>query len=308
MIRSLLIVLISCSTVFGAAPPNVISALEQELQSLINGPGDVWAYSGASGGGYVFKFEMDVLGDDGEPETFLNFSIRPNTWHVISAADGHLIGEVVFPGFNFMYSRQDDSRFAILRAYKTDGYAQEPFAPFTQYILKQNITRQGVDATTKKVESATDELEYQILLDGKESERIQWANPNLQSATLEQWLLDHTFAWNEVNENDLRQRNGYYVFEQDEGTERVDTETFTVQQALALVKKRMASGLKQTNSPIFEPLPSTNVTNAEKVPNVPQTQANRKKLPSKVLLFALALSVLALVCYLMVTRARRRRG
>jgi len=216
---------------------SVYGPLEGELKALVDGAGDVWAYSG--NGGYAFKFEKDVSGGP-EEELFVNFSLRPNVWHVFSAGDNKtLLGQVEFPSFDFIHSKKEHGQTRILRSYSADSYAAPPFEPFGKYVLEQVITESGVDSKVRKVGVEATEREFNDLRLGTESTSVKWANPALQAVMLKDLLLQPNEKWFDFDPDKAQVRNGYYRLPGDEPRISAFEGTFTPRVALKALNQSL---------------------------------------------------------------------
>ncbi|RYD82244.1 MAG: hypothetical protein EOP84_09700 [Verrucomicrobiaceae bacterium] len=215
---------------------SVYGTLESELEALIDGAGDVWAYSG--NGGYVFKFEKDVSGGP-EPELFVNFSLRPEVWHVFTGGDNKVpIGKIMFPSFDFKQSAKENGRTRILRAYSADSYASPPFEPFGNYILEEIITESGIASKIRKVGVDATVVEFNDLRREAGSETISWAKPSVQAITLRDLLLEPDANWSDFDPDETQVRNGYYRLPRDEAQISALESTFTPKVALEALNQK----------------------------------------------------------------------
>jgi hypothetical protein len=165
-----------------AVDRGVYEVLKNELKTLVDGAGDVWAYSG--NGGYVFKFEKDVSGG-AEKELFVNFSVRPDVWYIYTGGDERrLIGDIMFPSFDFIHIAKENGITRILRSYSADGYATHPFEPFGKYVLERVISDTGIESKIRKVGLDATESEFNDLRLGTQSAIITWAKPAVQVIAL----------------------------------------------------------------------------------------------------------------------------
>lgn len=216
---------------------SVYATLENELETLVDGAGDVWAYSG--NGGYVFKFEKDVVGGP-EKELFVNFSVRPNVWHIFTGGDNRaLIGEIMFPSFDFKHSKKEGGQTRVLRSYRADSYAEPPFEPFGNYVLEKHITDNGIESKVRKVGVDATENEFNELRSETESETISWAKPAVQAIALKDLLFEPDASWFEFNPDEAQVRNGYYRLPGDEARTSVFESTFTPKVALEALNQKL---------------------------------------------------------------------
>lgn len=186
-----------------------LTFLKRELSPLVDGPGDVWAYSGK--GGFIFLFEKDVLGDR-RKEMFVNFSIRPDVWYVFTGEDGKkFLGEVVFPSLNFIFSRGEGTA-TIVSSYSADSYAEPPFDRFGKYVVEQIISETGVKKGYRKVGRDVSEDEFRMIAGGdvQGSEKYQWANPEIRAVTVFDFLTRSKPDWFKVDIDAVKIRNDYY--------------------------------------------------------------------------------------------------
>ncbi|MDK3160317.1 hypothetical protein QPK87_27715 [Kamptonema cortianum] len=221
---------------------SVYVTLEKELETLVDGAGDVWAYSG--NGGYAFKFEKDVSGGP-EKELFVNFSIRPNVWHVFAGESNTLLGEVEFASFDFMHATKEGGQTRVLRSYSADSYAEPPFEPFGNYVLEQTITESGIESKVRKVGVDATESEFSELRLGTESEKINWAKPAVQAIALKDLLIEPDASWFEFDPDEAQVRNGYYRLPGDEARISGFESTFTPKVALKALNQKL--GVSQPN-------------------------------------------------------------
>lgn len=216
---------------------SVYATLENELETLVDGAGDVWAYSG--NGGYVFKFEKDVVGGP-EKELFVNFSVRPNVWHIFTSGDKRaLIGEIMFPSFDFIHSKKEGGQTRKLRSYRADSYAEPPFEPFGNYVLEQIITESGIESKVRKVGVDATENEFNELRSGTESETISWAKPAVQAIALKDLLFEPNASWYEFNPDEAQVRNGYYWLPGDVARISAFASAFTPKVALEALNQKL---------------------------------------------------------------------
>lgn len=217
---------------------SVYATLENELKTLVNGAGDVWAYSG--NGGYAFRFEKDVSGGP-EKELFINFSVRPNVWRVFAGESNTLLGEVEFASFDFIHSKKEGGQTRILRSYSADSYAEPPFEPFGNYVLEQIITESGIESKVRKVGVDATESEFSDLRLGNESGNITWAKPAVQAIALKDLLLEPDANWFDFDPDKAQVRNGYYRIPGDEARVSAFEGTFTPKVALEALNQKLGA-------------------------------------------------------------------
>lgn len=215
---------------------SVYATLENELETLVDGAGDVWAYSG--NGGYAFKFEKDVSGGP-EKELFINFSVRPNVWRVFAGENNTLLGDVGFASFDFIHSKKEGGQTRVLRSYSADSYAEAPFEPFGNYVFEKHITDNGIESKVRKVGVNATQSEFTDLRLETESENFSWAKPAVQAIALKDLLLEPDASWFEFNPDEAQVRNGYYRLPGDEARTSAFESTFTPKVALEALNQKL---------------------------------------------------------------------
>lgn len=283
-------------------------SLQEELKTLIDGAGEIWAYSG--NGGYILKFEKDVSGDSGK-ELFVNFSVRPNLWHVYTGNDeGKLIGAIEFPSVDFIHTSKEDGRTRILRSYSADSYAESPFEPFGNYVLEQIISNTDIKSKIRKVGVDATENEFNSLKLGMLPVGLTWAKPTVQAITMGDLLLKQDIEWFEFNPDNAQVRNGYYRLPGDEDRIGEFEKTFTPKVALKILNQKLE--IAQPIDKEIDTIPGSSAQ-ATSAPPVQQTQSatsptqahETKSTPTRFLVISVVIVVAALNFFWLLLRKRK---
>jgi hypothetical protein len=211
-----------------AQDAQVLDQVRKEVASLENGAGDVWEYSG--GGGYIFRFSQDVLGD-AAPESFVNVSVRPNVWHEFTGSEPkRYVGDAEVNGSGFLLHRNDEAA-TLLDTYQADA--------LERYVIEQKITSTGIQKAARKVgEDATQE-EYEAVLNRQLSDGTAWVTPKMEGILLHDLLNQPSPAWFEFDPDEAQVRNGYYRLPGDEARISTFENTFTPKVALEALNQKL---------------------------------------------------------------------
>ena len=269
----------------------VYAVLENELKPLVDGPGDVWAYSGS--GGYIYKFEKDVCGS-AEKEVFVNFSVRPNIWHIFTGGVNKIrLGEILFPSFDFKHTAKENGMTQVLRSYSADSYATPPFEPFGKYVLEQIISESGVKSKVRQVGVDSTEGEFKNLEAEADSAKVTWAKPEIHATTLQKLLLEPDALWFDFDPNEAQERNGFW-FPGDAPRVSAHAVTFTPKVALESLKQKLAVPVATNdNGAITSEHPSQSTANPT------MTSPTNAEPQSRVGFPILSVAILALVVVIM---------
>lgn len=174
------------------------------VSSVIQGlPKEAW--EGSYRGGYLFRFQIDVMGDD-TAEVFLGSSLRSQTWAVF---DDHsrFLGEVR-AGLGTLRVRRSGGGTSLLDTYQQSASEK--------YINEFFIGPEGVENRSRQVESPADESEYEFIASNEAIDRgIETVNPDIEYIRLSDFIDRKNDEWKPLDVSDWMLTNGYFIHRDD---------------------------------------------------------------------------------------------
>lgn len=211
-----------------SADDQILDQIQKEVTSLQGAASDAWESSG--GGGYVFRFSQDILGDNAA-EDFINASIRPDAWHLFTGeSPKRYLGTVRISGSGFLMRREGEIT-TLLDSYQA--------GVLEKFVIEQRISSSGIQKIARKVgENATEE-EYQAVTNNTETTNTVWITPNVNGVLLYDFLSRPDAKWFRVNLDEAELRDGYYRIKGDDNRIKQFGASFTPQTALKLLNRKI---------------------------------------------------------------------
>lgn len=166
-------------------------------------PKEAWEYSYK--GGYLFRFQIDVMGDD-SPEVFLGSSLRSQTWAVF---DDHsrFLGEVR-AGLGTLRVRRFGKNASLLDTYQQSASEK--------YINEYFIGPEGVENRSRQVETPADESESEFIASNEAIDGgIETVTPDIEYIRLSDFIDRRNDEWKPLDVSDWMLTNGYFIHRDD---------------------------------------------------------------------------------------------
>ena len=236
---SLIIISIS---LFNAACVQAASKLSLLRQAIEERSKESWAYSGASGGGYVFRVKLDVVGDDKE-ESLMNYSIDDrNDFHIFSSdSQTKYLGSISW-GVLDKPKKKENEKTIIWSTRDIGNYPIGKYEAFSKLVIKNEITAEGVTEDIRLAgvgPGRIEDREYnQILYEGKSMEGVGFFDLKIEYKDLKSFLLKEG-SWQIFDKTEwVSPIGGFYIKKSDMATSsnnKSSSYTFTPEQALKIL-------------------------------------------------------------------------
>lgn len=222
MKTAILLLLVSMANADVIQPERFLGFLENQIR---NSAKEAWIYSGS--GGYVFKYELDLVGD-GKPEKMVALSFNQGIWHIFTSdKTPELIGDIHSGGLNPLnplnpLNSAKTEDVTLLSSPFSDNHDNPPLEKFKEYILETRISREGISKEHREVGKDATRAEYDALADRRENDAGGSTAPTVYYASMRSFV-DGNPEWREIVSEEWLKMDYFYHKDIAETVARIKT-------------------------------------------------------------------------------------
>lgn len=177
-------------------------ASTRHLSSILGDiPQEAWEYSYK--GGYLFRSQVDLIGDD-RPELIFGSSLRNREYAVLDS-EGKLLGEI----------RGDLQRMRVQRSDEGTSLVDTYQISASEKVISEYfIGPEGVENRTRQVDSGEAETEYERISRGQDAQ-LEVIDPDVEYVRLVDFIEAAGHEWKPFDAAEWVMMDGYFVHRDD---------------------------------------------------------------------------------------------